>query len=410
MSIGLTVNETEPRQVWTKTPGGIDVCVVKETKHPTWIERHELWRHPSSGPDTKMHSAYALDGSYIGTVEQEGHFFEKRGITPERIDPGHRVASVGIGPEGWYGWSHRAISSFPTRDEAVKFANEVASSETASEKPHVELIEGPNREKRFGTEIHKYTFRIKHPSIQGEHHISVEHWPEYRSAHINAYGSLKHINALGPANIRHIIGRIKHHVPDLDMMKGPRVSGSRAGKKGNAAMQRVDVSKIKPTPETATIWVDPAKDLGYGPWIRMWQLHPASAFRLRSFVNQIVPRPLVESLDELHSTSFYCPAPPPDHQEWPILPPNLDVTVQPPYHWEYLGVDPEEQVLTLCFECSDMQKEFDYLTLMGYSHSFPELKCHITLAKCFSGDLDKLPLPNFPLVFCRAVTVPIKDD
>lgn len=52
----------------------------------------------------------------------EKFFLRKKGLS---------VATIGWSPKKgkgghWYGWSHRAISSFPTRKQAEKFAKEVS--------------------------------------------------------------------------------------------------------------------------------------------------------------------------------------------------------------------------------------------------------------------------------------------
>ncbi len=54
-------------------------------------------------------------------------FLERKGITSEKAQPGHSVNSIGRDREGrWWGWSHRAIHDFSTRDQAVRFAESVS--------------------------------------------------------------------------------------------------------------------------------------------------------------------------------------------------------------------------------------------------------------------------------------------
>lgn len=52
----------------------------------------------------------------------------RRGIKPEKASPTHRVNSVGKSTKDgkWYGWSHRAIHGFGTRQQAVRFAESVS--------------------------------------------------------------------------------------------------------------------------------------------------------------------------------------------------------------------------------------------------------------------------------------------
>lgn len=108
-------------------PDGSFQKIVKVVDHGGWIERHELIKGFPDAPAIVMKIGYTPSGDYIGSADDARHLVEKRGITPElkRADSG--VCSVGKGKDGkWYGWSHRAIAPFDTRDEAVKFADEVA--------------------------------------------------------------------------------------------------------------------------------------------------------------------------------------------------------------------------------------------------------------------------------------------
>lgn len=100
--------------------------ILDETKHPLYIERREMWS--AVGAPIEMHSAYAYDGSYVGDFEQMQPLFNKWGIKPERREPGNKVASVGYSEKEdcWFGWSHRALARFSTREKAAKFAEEVS--------------------------------------------------------------------------------------------------------------------------------------------------------------------------------------------------------------------------------------------------------------------------------------------
>lgn len=112
--------------VHRRDPYVCDVKIVSTKQHPTWVEEKAIWRMEGC-PDTEMHSAYALDGSYIGNAE-DGDFFANQGIVPERSAPAHKVASIGFQPstKKWWGWSHRGRSSFLDRSKAAKFAESVA--------------------------------------------------------------------------------------------------------------------------------------------------------------------------------------------------------------------------------------------------------------------------------------------
>lgn len=70
------------------------------------------------------------DHIYIGTPEMAQALTEKFKIEKFFSRKKDTIATVGWSPKkgdggNWYGWSHRAISSFPTRKRAEKFAEEV---------------------------------------------------------------------------------------------------------------------------------------------------------------------------------------------------------------------------------------------------------------------------------------------
>ncbi len=49
-------------------------------------------------------------------------------LEPEKADPSDSVTSIGRSKKDgkWYGWSHRAIHGFPTKQQAKKFAESVS--------------------------------------------------------------------------------------------------------------------------------------------------------------------------------------------------------------------------------------------------------------------------------------------
>lgn len=99
---------------------------TKETKHDLFIEREEIWRMEGN-PDTFMHNAYSYDGGYIGSIKDAWHLCVDKGIKPEKRTPENNAASVGIDRDGkWWGWSHRAIARFDTREQAAEFAESVS--------------------------------------------------------------------------------------------------------------------------------------------------------------------------------------------------------------------------------------------------------------------------------------------
>ncbi len=95
---------------------------------------------PGNPPPIEMHSAYAHDGAYIGAIGHDQslfNFIHQHKIKPERRTADVSVASIGKDKKGqWWGWSHRAIAHFKTRQQANAFAESVAMlTETAMYDP-----------------------------------------------------------------------------------------------------------------------------------------------------------------------------------------------------------------------------------------------------------------------------------
>lgn len=78
----------------------------------------------------RYEQAYSLDKKYIGSIEDGERLCCARKIAPEPCGTNNdAICNVGLSEDGkWYGWSHRAISGFESRDEAVAFAQSVSSS------------------------------------------------------------------------------------------------------------------------------------------------------------------------------------------------------------------------------------------------------------------------------------------
>jgi hypothetical protein len=70
------------------------------------------------GEEFIMKSAYTPEGNYIGNPRDAYRLCKKRGIKPEKADPGHGICSIGFceKDQKWYGWSHRAIYGFGIGD------------------------------------------------------------------------------------------------------------------------------------------------------------------------------------------------------------------------------------------------------------------------------------------------------
>lgn len=68
--------------------------------------------------DTHMISFYAMDGGYIGDLDNFKALVVDLGIVPEKAKASNNVCSIGksITDGKWYGWSHRAICGFKIGD------------------------------------------------------------------------------------------------------------------------------------------------------------------------------------------------------------------------------------------------------------------------------------------------------
>jgi len=108
-------------------------------------------------------------------------------------------------------------------------------------------------------------FEIKHPSF-GNDSIGAYVAPPDKNGHsagVNVIGNgLAHANKLGAGNMKHVLGRIKHHLPELKSLAGRRESGARgitgtydpdANAVGTHAKANIEhIKPIKPsTPEEA---------------------------------------------------------------------------------------------------------------------------------------------------------------
>ena len=72
--------------------------------------------------DFTIKSSYTPSGDYIGDPKTAYTLCKKRGISPEKAQPDHKVCSIGFNEEEqkWYGWSHRAVYGFRTGHVAQK--------------------------------------------------------------------------------------------------------------------------------------------------------------------------------------------------------------------------------------------------------------------------------------------------
>lgn len=98
-----------------------------------YVKNRERWS--VNGRDSVEFNVYRTHGgAFIDTQPKSGHrpglikIIDKFEIAPELAGRGHGVCSIGKSAVNgkWYGWSHRAISKFATRAQAVQFARSVS--------------------------------------------------------------------------------------------------------------------------------------------------------------------------------------------------------------------------------------------------------------------------------------------
>ena len=73
--------------------------------------------------------AMTLDGNYLGDPKMAYRLVNKYGITAfkkRNIDSGCCSIGYNLAKKLWYGWSHRAISGFKKKRDAVRFAASVS--------------------------------------------------------------------------------------------------------------------------------------------------------------------------------------------------------------------------------------------------------------------------------------------
>ena len=93
-----------------------------------YIIRDETMDNGSGRPH-RWKMAYSETGLYIGRSREAWHLWKRYGIERFYNASGEgSVANVGWSPtkKKWYGWSHRAIYGFKTKQQAQRFARRVS--------------------------------------------------------------------------------------------------------------------------------------------------------------------------------------------------------------------------------------------------------------------------------------------
>lgn len=93
----------------------------------------EMWKYNPTEEPTEMHSAYTIEGDYIGDWEEADDLHD-RGIVPELASEDHCVCSIGFCAveAKWFGWSHRAMFGFGVGDDV--YVNEQYEGDTEKNK------------------------------------------------------------------------------------------------------------------------------------------------------------------------------------------------------------------------------------------------------------------------------------
>ena len=126
-------------------------------------------------------------------------------------------------------------------------------TEVLDVKPKVNLI---RRASYPRNEYINHEFKLDHPSLKKPVHIDVLHEPATNIGHVDIYGKgerYETMGKLGTKNMMHVLGRIKHHIPNLESLHGDRLTGARNGeardtKKTEIEMAHVNVKHVKPIP------------------------------------------------------------------------------------------------------------------------------------------------------------------
>lgn len=120
------------RELTRKLSENIEKTEVRRRNYPSrgyYVATEQTTHGMGPGAEPyEIRSAYNLRGDYIGSPKDAYFLTVKKGIKPELAKPDNNVCSVGYceQEDKWYGWSHRAMSGFKTRVEAVRFARSVS--------------------------------------------------------------------------------------------------------------------------------------------------------------------------------------------------------------------------------------------------------------------------------------------
>lgn len=81
------------------------------------------------GRKESIPAAFSKRGAYIGAPATAKLLWKKFGIEQfEKRRPKSSICSIGYSPKKklWFGWSHRAIAGFKSKEKAKKFAESVS--------------------------------------------------------------------------------------------------------------------------------------------------------------------------------------------------------------------------------------------------------------------------------------------
>jgi hypothetical protein len=102
----------------------------------------------------------------------------------------------------------------------------------------------------YATQHH---FTVEHPNLgKNRANVFVNHYESSNKGYVDIHNEkdednpFQKMGSLSHAHQRHVIGRIKHHIPKLNTLFGSRTTGARkeSHKEGSA-----DISRIKPIGE-----------------------------------------------------------------------------------------------------------------------------------------------------------------
>lgn len=113
--------------------------------------------------------------------------------------------------------------------------------------------------KSTGSTVQHHEFEVSHPKLTSPARISIIQGSDKTYAHVDVTNNNKNpekqyesMGKLGTKHVMHVLGRIKHHVPELETVGGTRITGAHKGIARNPYQKdsntMVSIKHVKPIP------------------------------------------------------------------------------------------------------------------------------------------------------------------